>query len=160
MQYLCRKQISIGGRTYTPGEVIPDGVVLDERADRLKMCKYIAEIKDEVPAELVPSASVEFTEPENTVVFIEVGEPESEEKVSIPATPEEIQQVFAILQMNAEDGVKAISDVKDENVLILIHASDSRTTVKKAAEKQAGTLTTHETVSNGADNGKQPTDDN
>lgn len=160
MQYLCRKQLNIGGRIYTPGQIIPDGVVLEERADRLRMCKYIAEIGEGGPAELVPSASLEFTESEELVVSIDVEEMVNGEKVAILATPEEIQKVFAIMQMNAEDGVKAIGDVEDENVLILIHASDSRTTIKKAAEKQAGTLTTVKNDSNEADNGKQPTDSN
>jgi len=58
----------------------------------------------------------------------------------IPATPEEIQQVFSIMQMNAEDGSKEIAGVTSENVLVLLHAADSRKTIKNAAKEQAGKL--------------------
>ena len=58
----------------------------------------------------------------------------------IPATPEDIQQVFSIMQMNAEDGAKEIASVKSGNVLVLLHAADSRKTIKNAAKEQAGKL--------------------
>lgn len=65
----------------------------------------------------------------------------------VPITPEEIQQVFDIMQMNADEGAKAIADVTNENVLILLHAADSRKTIKDAAKKQADKLFSTEGVS-------------
>ncbi len=62
------------------------------------------------------------------------------EYTTISANSEEIQQVFAIMQVNAEEGVKAIADVKSENVLILLHAAESRKTIKNAANEQADRL--------------------
>ena len=56
------------------------------------------------------------------------------EYTTISANSEEIQQVFAIMQVNAEEGVKAIADVKSENVLILLHAAESRKTIKKCSK--------------------------
>ena len=50
---------------------------------------------------------------------------------------DEVQQVFSILQMSAEEGVKQITKVKSENVLVLLHASDNRRTIKNAAKEQA-----------------------
>ncbi len=41
------------------------------------------------------------------------------------------------MQMNAEDGVKEIAGVTSDNVLVLLHAADSRRTVKNAAKEQA-----------------------
>lgn len=61
-------------------------------------------------------------------------------QMAVPATPEEIKQVFSILQMNAEEGAKAVAGVTSENVLILLHAADSRKTIKNAAKEQAGKL--------------------
>lgn len=68
-------------------------------------------------------------------------------QMAVPITPEEIQQVFSILQMNAEEGAKAIADVTNENVLILLHAADGRKTIKDAAKKQADKLFSTEEVS-------------
>ena len=41
------------------------------------------------------------------------------------------------MQQNASDAIEAIGQVKSENVLILLHAADSRKIVKDAAKKQA-----------------------
>lgn len=65
---------------------------------------------------------------------------DNELQTAVPATPEEIRQVFGIMQMNATDGAEAIAGVKSENVLILLHAADTRKTIKDAAKKQADKL--------------------
>lgn len=79
---------------------------------------------------------------ENTVFIPVNGESDGEniQQTAISAAPEEIRQVFRIMQMNAADGAEAIADVKSENVLILLHAADSRKTVKNAAKEQADKL--------------------
>ena len=51
-----------------------------------------------------------------------------------------MQQVFCIMQMNADEAAKAIKDVKSENILVVLHATDSRVTVKRAAKSQAEEL--------------------
>ena len=58
----------------------------------------------------------------------------------VPATPNEIKIVFSILQMTAEEAVKAIADVKEKNVLVLTYSVDGRKTVRDAAKKQADIL--------------------
>ena len=80
--------------------------------------------------------------PEGTVVIPVKGasDGDSEQQVAVPATPEEIQQVFGIMQMNATDGAEAIARVKSENVLILLHAADTRKTIKDAAKRQADNM--------------------
>lgn len=70
-----------------------------------------------------------------------------EQQTAVWATPEEIQQVFNIMQMNAEVGAKMIADVTSENVLILLHAADSRKMVRNAAKEQADKLFSAEEVS-------------
>lgn len=82
---------------------------------------------------------------------------ENEQAIAIPAKPEEIQQVFAIMQMNAEEGIKAIADVTSENVLILLHAAESRKTIKDATKKQADKLFSIEGTSNEYDKSKETT---
>jgi len=75
----------------------------------------------------------------------------------IMAKPEEIQQVFSIMQLNTDEGIRAITDIKDEHVLILLHAADSRKTIKDAAKKQASKLFSTEKVSNESSKGNEIT---
>lgn len=60
--------------------------------------------------------------------------------MGVPLTEGDVQHIFSIMQMNAEEAAKAVKDVKNENVLIVLHAADSRNTVKKAAKSQAEAL--------------------
>ena len=82
------------------------------------------------------------------------------QQTAVPATPEEIQQVFSIMQMNASDGAEAIAGVKSENVLILLHAADTRKTIKDAAEKQADNIFSTFNDSNEATGGNATTGTN
>lgn len=74
------------------------------------------------------------------IVVKGVSEGENEQLTTVPARADEIQQVFSIMQMSAEEGAKEIAEVKSENVLILLHAIDSRKTIKNAAKEQADKL--------------------
>lgn len=67
---------------------------------------------------------------------------DSEQQMAVSATPEEIRQVFSIMQMNADEGAKAVANIMGENVLILLHAADGRKTIKDAAKKRADILFT------------------
>ena len=73
-------------------------------------------------------------------ILISVKGESDEQQTAVPTTPEEIQQVFSIMQMNATEGAEAIAGVKSENVLILLHAADTRKTIKDAAKKQADNI--------------------
>lgn len=183
MRYLCTKQLTAGGETYYPGEIIPDGVILPERSGKLLRSGYISEVSEkswqtpvtgtetlfsqeevdamiaEVVAEVEQKHADELAELEEInsgagTIIITVKGDSDEQNVDIPVTPEEIQQAFSVLQMNAEEGVKAITDIKSENVLIIIHAIDNRKTVKEAAKKQADNLFSTDSVKNDASNGK------
>ena len=64
----------------------------------------------------------------------------NEQITTVPALPEEIRQVFDIMQMSAEEGVRAVAGVESENVLILLHAAESRKMIKNAARERADRL--------------------
>lgn len=197
MQYLCEKQLTAGGTTFYPGNIIPDGVILPERGSKLKRNGYISEFDEnavqkpadnqtgmftqeqvdsminEAVAEMQQKheelqqavAELKETEPgafEGTVQISLKGESdgENEQVTVIPATPEEIQQAFSIMQLNAEEGAKAITDVQSENVLILLHAADSRKTIKEAAKKQADNLFSNDGKTNESTAGNATTGTN
>lgn len=191
MRYLCTKQLTAGGETYYPGEIIPNEVILPERSGKLLRSGYISEVSEESWQTPVTGMETLFTQEEvaamiakavedveqkhsdemakleetgdgaydGTVTIMVKGDSD-DQNVGVPATPEEIQQSFVILQMNAEEGVKAIADVKSENVLIIVHAIDNRKTVKEAAKKQADNLFSTDSIKNDASNGKSFTGTN
>lgn len=103
-----------------------------------------AEKKKETPFEEIQAYVAELKETElgayDGAIPISVKEESDEQQTAVPATPEEIQQVFSIMQMNATDGAEAIAGVKSENVLILLRAADTRKTIKDAAKKQADNI--------------------
>lgn len=85
---------------------------------------------------------------------------ENEQHMKVWAKSEEIQQVFSIMQLNIDEGATAIADVKSENVLILLHAADSRKTIKNAVEEQADKLFSIKAASNESTSGSEATGTN
>lgn len=194
MRYLCTKQLTAGEKTYYPGEIIPDGVIIPERSGKLLRSGYISEVREK--SWHVPVSGVEtlFNQEEvDTMIADAVAEVEqkhadeiaeigrsvtelgetspnayeirvkgdgNQQSMSVTVTPEEVQEVFFIMQLTAEEGVKAIADIVNENVLILLHAADSRKTVKNAAKEQADKLSSTEGVSNEANKGNEITGTN
>ena len=164
MQYICQKQLTVGGVTYYPGKIIPDGVILPERSGKLIRSKHISE-----PMRYDHSAGLRYavaelreTEPGayDGAVPISVesaSDGENGQVTVIPAKPGEILQVFSIMQLGAEEGARMIADVTSENVLILLHAADSRKMVKNAAKEQAGKLFSIEGISKAPRGGNGPT---
>jgi len=126
-------------RTYTQEQV--DAVLARAVADALagKEAEYAAAAEADRRM-MEEAASVLHAEGLERIP-IDVGAAgEDGQRTAVQASPEEIQQAFAILQMNAEEGAKAASGIRNENVLILIHAADSRKTVRNAAGEQADKL--------------------
>lgn len=85
---------------------------------------------------------------------------EGDNVTAVSCSADDVQSVVDVLQMNAEDGAKAVASVKSDSVLILLHALDTRATVKKAAQKQHDTLFSAEGNSNESTGGNATTDSN
>lgn len=85
---------------------------------------------------------------------------EGDNVTAVSCSADDVQSVVDVLQMNAEDGAKVVASVKSDSVLILLHALDTRATVKKAAQKQHDTLFSAEGNSNESTGGNATTDSN
>ncbi len=177
MRLIAKKPCSFGGKKFFIGEEVPAHLVANpELQEKLGVLAIGKNEVGEVPAamagtftqeqvdEMVAVAVAELKETEggayDGIVTISVNSEVDGEMLAVPATAEEIQQVFSIMQLNAEDGAKAISTVDRENVLILLHAADSRKTVKDAARKQADNLFSTRGASNEARTGNTSTGTN
>lgn len=150
MSLIAKKPCSFGGRQFYIGDEIPADFVAD--AKRQEQLGVIA-IVDGDAGDVFRSSN------ENTVpIPIELEtDGENAQYMSVMATPEEIQQTFSIMQLTAEESIKAISDVTSENILILLHAADSRKKVKTAAKERAENIFSIDSDSNEARACNEPT---
>lgn len=141
MSYVCVKPITLLGNNYKPGELIRDGHILPTRERALLRTGCIAEVTGATEFPVAELVQVETGEEVTfSVPVIQEIDGDTAQVMSVPLTEGDMQQVFAIMQMNADEAAKAIKDVKSENILVVLHATDSRVTVKRAAKSQAEEL--------------------
>ena len=75
MKYLCMKQITVGNKTFHPGEMIPDGVIFPERTGKLKAFGYISPVYD---TDTKKTESVSDEEDSKKFESVQNNEPEKE----------------------------------------------------------------------------------
>lgn len=131
-------------------EMIADAVA---NADKGFTQEQVDEMIQSAVAELEPFDS-------DNAGFTVTVKGEGDNVTAVSCSAEDVQSVVDVLQMNAEDGAKAVASVKSDSVLILLHALDTRATVKKAAQKQHDTLLSAEGNSNESAGGNATTDSN
>lgn len=173
MRLIAKKPCSYGGRKFFIGDEIPAELVVNiEREEKLSV---ISIAKDEagVPEqsgalysqeqvdEMIQSAVAKL-EPfgSDNAGFTVTVKGEGDDVIAVSCSTEDIQSVVDILQMNADDGAKEVANVQSDSVLILLHALDTRTTVKKAAQKQHDILFSANSDLNESVSGNATTDSN
>ena len=124
MSYICRKALSLGGVTYQPGYAITDGAVLPSR---------VRSQTDE-PAAEAPAPTGETS---GGVLYVPI---KGDDDLTVPIPVDGAAFIFALQQSTADEAAAMLQDVEDENVLILIHATDSRKSVRAAAKARAAAL--------------------
>lgn len=154
-EFVCKKPITLSGRDFSYGEVIPDGYVLPGRALTLIRSNYIAEVESGVlQAEEAVTPIRPFPgETGETLITI----PISTENgiLEVITSSQTVTTVFSIMQKTVEEAEKDIAGLEDENALILLNAADSRKGIQKAAEERATQLSKEpELPEDNADNGE------
>jgi hypothetical protein len=159
------------GALYSQEQV--DKMMADAVANASK--GFTQEQVDEMMADAVANASKGFTQEQvdemiqsavaelkpfdsDNAGFTVTVKGEGDNVTAVSCSAEDIQSVVDVLQMNADDGAKAVANVQSDSVLILIHALDTRATVKKAAQKQHDTLFSADGNSNESVGGNATTD--
>ena len=156
MRLIAKKPCSFGGKKFFIGEEIPVCLVTNpEVQEKLGILAVGKDEGGEAPAvaagvftqkqvdSMIADAVERWKETKAGIgeaAIISVYGESGGERLEVAATVEEIQQVFSIMQLNVDEGIKSIFNVTSENVLILLHAADSRKRMKEAAKKQAGNL--------------------
>ena len=151
MRLIARRPCSFGGKKYFIGDEVPAEDVINptvhEDQGRLAIVK-----DDQGVLETAGDGKV-------TIPVIRDGEGDVADVLSIPLTEGEVQHVFAIMQMTADKAAEAMEDVDSEEVLIVLHAADSRSGVKKAAKKRAEQLSSTNQNQNESAGGNETTED-
>lgn len=149
MKLIAKRPCSFGGKKFYVGDEVPRDLVLDPASQEKLGILSVLRDREEEPAEtftreqaggMIAEAVAGLTgEIIPAEPYVDIMIREDPARV-VHAAPEEIRQVFAIMQANADEGVRMISEVTDENILILLHAADSRKTIKNAARERAEKL--------------------
>ena len=136
MGYICQKTLTLFGTEYQPGAIIPAEAVLGSRVRSLMTCGYIV---DEATGNTAPAPAEE--DPDDGMVHVPVMQGVHDE-LDIPITKDDAALIFCLMQETAEKAIWEVNEINDENVLIVIHATDSRKSVKNAAKERASSLHT------------------
>lgn len=137
-EFVCKKPIMLSGRTFSYGEVIPDGYVLPERALSLIRSNYIAAVDPGIVTEMItPILPIQSGNGE-TLITIPIMAKEGILEAAMSS--QSVITVFTILQENTEEAIKRILELEEMDALILVHAVDSRKGIQKAAEERVAQL--------------------
>lgn len=162
MSFICSKALALGGVPYYPGDLIPDDAVLPGRVRTLKTSGYITDVTTGSTDMPVATGFLEAEGFEGKVIIpvIRKVDGDTAEALAVPLTEDEVQQAFAIMQMTVEQAVEEIEKISAEGILIVLHAADTRTGVKKAAQKRASTLSYTGQEKNESTGGNETTEGN
>ena len=151
MAYFAQKPCSFQGKPFKIGEQIPDDLILPEAVAQLLRMGVIISLpegggasatKEEIvyKEEIVPKEAVQLT------VSVDEGE------LVLNLTAPGLQQVVDALTHSVEAGEEIIAEMTEGDALILLHLTDSRKTMKKAAEERGKALAQTADNANGEDN--------
>ena len=141
MSYICTKKLTLRGKEYRPGDVIPEDAIDSGRTSKLAAFGYITTVGDEGAAGgRVPGEAGQLGGGEDVSIAVTFpGEAEGE-SVAYPIGTEQLQAIADTMRKNADDAAKVIEDEVDESVLVFLANCDSRKKVKEAAQKQLATI--------------------
>ncbi len=160
MKLIAKKPCSFGGRKFFIDQDIPVELVAEpgvqERLGVLTVIDDTVASGGEATAILDTEAFDGF-DGKVIVPVVNKENGDAAEMMSIPLTEEQVQSVFSIMQMNIPDAEKAVGEVTEENVLIVLHACDTRAKVRKAAKNRADTLIPNETETDAPEGSNEAT---
>lgn len=156
MKLIAKKPCSFGGRKFFIGQEIPAELVVEPGVqERLGVLAVLAD-REGILAEGLTDADAFDGKVIVPVMLKENGD--ASEMMSVPLSAEEVQSVFSIMQMNIPDAENVIGEVAEENVLVVLHACDTRAKVRKAAKNRVDILTFPETQTDAPVDGNEATD--
>lgn len=137
--YVVKKPLNLRGKRRSIGEIIQKSDIDENRAYFLIRAGYIVQIEGGVfgTAEMALNTAViqDFPKQEVNVPIIK-----KEGTMVISVASEGVSNALRLIQVSTSEAVKEIEEIKDENVLIILDACDSRKAVKEAVRNRAAVL--------------------
>lgn len=140
-EFVCKKPITLSGKTFSYGEVIPDGFVLPERALALIRSNYIAEVGGDTSMVELSATPIRPFQSENDDIPITIPIETKEGTLEVITSSQTVISIFKTLQKKVEDAKKDIAEMDDLDALLILRVVDSRSGVQKAAEERAAQIT-------------------
>ncbi len=143
MDYVAIKAVNLSGHRYMPGENIPYEHVLPSRKRALIRNERIAEVEKPAAAEYAAEGLSAGWEAGTIPVPVPMQENGRDaQDICLMMQPEDILAAIRIMQTTpVEIAAKAVEEIHNEDILILLDSAESRQGVKKAARRQAEKLT-------------------
>ena len=121
MKLIAKRPCGFGGKRYFVGDEIPVEEVLNPK-EQEKM-GTLAIVDDDAGAAALP-----------VVIRGKDGD------ITITLTAENLQIMMDVLTANAKDAEALVKEIINDDILFLLNAADSRTTIKAAAKARAQAL--------------------
>ena len=137
MAYVALKPCCFAGNKFKIGDTIPEEMIHPGAAQNLVKMTVIA-------AQEHGETSARDTTPAENKIELVVRAKEGDMPLKI--TESGLQSVFDVMCGNVSEAETIIDQMTDSDALMLLHVSDSRKTVKEAAETRAKKLTAAEGV--------------
>lgn len=132
MKLIAKKPCSFGGKAFFINDEIPvDAVLNPKQQEELGVLSIVSD--GEAATGILETG---FQETDIAIPVFKSYDGDTAQVMGVSLNIGEIQEVFSIMQMNVEEATKAIEATKSENMLIVIHACDSRAGVKRLKRKQ------------------------
>ena len=129
MKLIAKKPCSFSGKKFYIGDEIPAGLVLDPSGQE-KMGVLVR-----VNAQEHPAPAPEVSEPAEQTITVIIRADEGDMPLTL--TADGLQSVFDVLTAKVAEAEPIIEEMTDGDALILLHITDSRKSVKEAAETRA-----------------------
>lgn len=147
MKLIAKIPCSFGGKKFFIGDAIPAEYVLNPKTqEKLGVITIVdgetAGGETSVGASLTPGSLIPV------IIHVEEGD------IELELTNFGLQQIFDVFTSNVEGAEAIIEQMTDGDALLLLHVSDSRKSVKAAAEARAKALNPED----GADDPENPED--
>lgn len=130
MAYVALKPCCFAGHRFRIGEIVPGELVHPGNANNAVKMGLIAEQSGDAGT---TAKTPEVLAVSTMVVTIHT----AEEDIPLELTQEGLQAVVDVLTSNVDDAEPVIAAMTDGDALILLHMTDSRKSIKAAAEARA-----------------------
>ena len=136
MAYVALKPCCFAGHRFRIGEIVPDEFVHPGNANNAVKMGLIAEQSGEAGT---PAKTTEDqANPPAATMTVNIHAEEGD--MPLDLTQEGLQAVVDVLTSNVDDAEPVIEAMTDGDALILLHLTDTRKSVKAAAEARAKAL--------------------